>query len=101
MSSRAVRLYIKPFVNYFLSMSETVPSVCYCKLVQSAGTRVYYVSRRDRLAILLQELPGIQEIEYPEYVALLEGAPNATPVLVGKPGESWGVVTVVPHRTTP
>lgn len=79
-------------------MSESVPTVCYCKLVQSAGTRVYYVSGRDRLNVLIHEIPGIEEIEYRDYVTLLESAPTAKPVLLGKPGESWGVVTVVPTQ---
>jgi hypothetical protein len=70
-------------------------------LVQSAGTRVYYVNGRDRLNVLIQEIPGIEEIEYRDYVTLLERAPTATPVLLGKPGESWGVVTVVPPHTAP
>ncbi len=82
-------------------MSEAVPTVCYCKLVQSAGTRVYYVNGRDRLDVLIHEIRGIEEIEYREYVTLLESAPAAEPVLLGKPGESWGVVTVIPTHPAP
>lgn len=82
-------------------MAEAVPTVCYCKLVQSAATRVYYVNGRDRLNVLIHEIPGIEEIEYCDYVSLLEKAPTATPALLGKPGESWGVVTVIPTPRTP